>query len=130
MIIYTGERGIPLRTIIDKLGNKSYPYIEVRCRWEENEYNYNEYIGSCSYDNKTETLTPLDYDSYSLDDLYEEWEEWKDDNGRINLTVWEGGTVEGENDYAEDLIDKINQIGNINPILPNELKEVLNNAKK
>jgi len=108
MIIYTGERGIPLRTIIDKLGNKSYPYIEVRCRWEENEYNYNEYIGSCSYDNKTETLTPLDYDSYSLDDLYEEWEEWKDDNGRINLTVWEGGTVEGENDYAEDLIDKIN----------------------
>ena len=29
----------------------------------------------------------------------------------------------------EDLIEKINQIGNINPIFPDELKEVLNNAK-
>ena len=95
-IIITGERGIPLKTIIDKLGNKSYSYIEVRCRWEKNEYNYDEYIGSCSYDNKTKTLSPHDFDSYSLDDLYEEWEEWKDDNGHINLTVWEWGTIEGE----------------------------------
>ena len=29
----------------------------------------------------------------------------------------------------EDLIDKINQIGNINPVLPNKLKEALKNAK-
>ena len=101
MIIYTGERGIPLKEIIKKLGNKSYPFIEVRCRWTENEYNYNEYIGSCSYDNKTKTLFPHDFDSYSLDDLYEEWEEWRDDNDQINLTVWKGGTIEGENNYAK-----------------------------
>lgn len=29
----------------------------------------------------------------------------------------------------EDLIDKINAVGNINPISANELKEVINNAK-
>lgn len=29
----------------------------------------------------------------------------------------------------EDLIDKIVQVGNINPIPPNELKEALKNAK-
>ena len=94
MIINTGERGIPLKEIIKKLGNKSYSYIDCRCKWEENGYKYDEYFGSCSYDSKTEILTPLDYDSYSLDDLYEEWEEWKDNNGQINLTVWEQGYVE------------------------------------
>ena len=93
MIINTGMKGTPLKEIIKKLGNKSYPLIEFRCRWEENEYNYNEYIGSCSYDNKTKTLSPHDFDSYSLDDLYEEWEEWKDGNGQINLTVWAIGTI-------------------------------------
>ena len=29
----------------------------------------------------------------------------------------------------EDLIEKINAVGNINPISANELKEVINNAK-
>lgn len=96
MIIYTEEREFSLKTIINKLGNKSYPYIEIRCRWEENEYNYNEYIGSCSYNNKTKILTPFDHNSYSLDDLYEEWEEWKDDNGQINLTVWKVRIVKGD----------------------------------
>ena len=31
--------------------------------------------------------------------------------------------------YFEDLIEKISAIGNINPILAHELKEVINNAK-
>ncbi len=31
--------------------------------------------------------------------------------------------------YFEDLIEKINAVGNINPISANELKEVINNAK-
>lgn len=101
MIINTGKKGIPLKEIIKRLGNKSYPYINCRCKWKENEYNYDEYFGSCSYNSKTETLTPLDYDSYSLDDLYEEWEEWEDDNGQINLTVWEIGTIGEENDYEK-----------------------------
>lgn len=94
MIINTGERGISLKDIIKKLGNKSYPLIEFRCKWKENEYDYDELFGACSYNNKTKTLTPLDYDSYSLEDLYEEWKEWKDDNGQINLTVWEQGYIE------------------------------------
>lgn len=101
MIINTGEKGISLKNIIKNFGNKSYPLIEFRCKWKENEYDYDEFFGACSYDSKTETLTPLDYDSYSLDDLYEEWEEWEDDNGQINLTVWEIGVIEGENNYAK-----------------------------
>ena len=101
MIINTGERGISLKDIIKKLGNKSYSFIEFRCKWKENEYDYDEFFGACSYNNKTKTLTPLDYDSYSLEDLYEEWEEWEDDNGQINLTVWGVGTVEGEDNYAK-----------------------------
>ncbi len=96
-IIVTGKTGIPLKEIIKKLGNKSYYYIDFRCKWKEYGHEYDEYFGACSYDNKTETLTPLDYDSYSLDDLYEEWEEWKDNKGQINLTVWEIGTIEEEN---------------------------------
>ena len=93
MIINTGMKGTPLKEIIKKLGNKSYSFIEVRCKWKENEYNYDEFIGACSYDNKTKNLIPLDSDSYSLDDLYEEWEEWKDGNDQINLTVWAIGTI-------------------------------------
>ena len=94
MIINTGGRGVPLKDIIKKLGNKSYSYIDCRCKWEENEHEYDEFFGACSYNNKTKTLTPLDYDSYSLEDLYEEWEEWKDGNGQTNLTVWKQGYVE------------------------------------
>lgn len=95
------KREIPLKDIIKNLGNKSYPLIEFRYKWKENEYEYNEFFGACSYDSKTKTLTPLDYDSYSLEDLYEEWEEWEDDNGQINLTVWESGIIEEEDNYAE-----------------------------
>ena len=101
MIINTGTKGIPLKEIIKKLGNKSYSYIDCYCKWKEGEQEYVEYFGSCSYDNKTETLTSLDYDSYSLDDLYEGWEEWKDNKGRINLTVWEIGTIKEENNYGK-----------------------------
>ena len=101
MIINTGKKGIPLKEIIKKLGNKSYYYIDCCCKWEENGYEHIEYFGSCSYDSKTETLTPLDDDSYSLDDLYEEWEEWEDNKGRTCLTVWEIGTIEEENNYGK-----------------------------
>ena len=94
MIINTGERWISLKDIIKKLGNKSYSFIEFRCKWKENKYDYDEFFFFFFYNNKTKILTPLDYDSYSLEDLYEEWEEWKDDNGQINLTVWEQGYVE------------------------------------
>lgn len=93
-IIITGEIGIPLKEIIKKLGNKSYAYIEFRCKWEEDLKEYDEFFGGCSYDNKTQTLTPLDYDSYSLNDLYEEWEEWQNESNKNCLTVWEHGFIE------------------------------------
>ena len=96
MFITTSKTGIPLREIIKNLGNKSYPYIEFRCKWtEEDGLEYDEYFGACSYDNQTGILTPLDHDSYSLDDLYNEWDEWQDlkeehfDKDQFLLTVWE-----------------------------------------
>lgn len=101
MIIETGNIGISLREIIAQLGNKSYPYIECRCKWTERDgTQYDEFWGSCAYDNGTKKLTPLDNDSYSLDDLYNEWEEWQDleeKYGQICLTVWEYGEITDEN---------------------------------
>ena len=93
MIIETGTKGIPLREIIAKLGNKTYSYIECRCKWSEGEDQFDTFIGSCSYDNKTNILIPLDGDSYSLNDLYVEWKEFVDDE-QICLTVWENGEIE------------------------------------
>lgn len=93
-IIVTGESGIPLKDIIAKLGNKSYCSITCRCKWTENGEEYDELFGACSYNNKTQTLTPLDGDSYSLNDLYEEYEESYDMDGNNYLTVWESGRVE------------------------------------
>lgn len=93
-IIITDEIGMPLKDIIAKLGNKSYTYIEYRCKWTKNNKEYDEFFGGCSYDNKTQILTPLDGDSYSLNDLYEEYEEFYDTNGNNCLTVWEYGRIE------------------------------------
>lgn len=94
--LYTGEKGIPLKEIIEKLGNKNYDFIECRCKWkDENGKEIDDFFGVCSY--KDGILTPLDGDSYSLDDLYIEWEEVVDtdekytDNGGLMLTVWEYG---------------------------------------
>jgi len=83
--IYTGEKGIPLREIIEKLGNKNYTQIICRCKYEDYYGEmHDEFFGGCRYENGE--LIPLDGDSYSLDDLYEEWEE----DGEY-LTVWESG---------------------------------------
>ena len=52
-----------------------------------------EFWGICSYNNGV--LTPLDGDTYSLDDLYEEWEEsYTYDETSLILTVWEYGHLE------------------------------------
>lgn len=100
-MIETKETGMLLSEIIEKLGNKSYPYIEFRCKWTFKDGTKSDmFFGSCSYDNKTKKLTSLDGDSYSLNNIYYEWEEWQDleekyfDNGQICLTVWGyGGEV-------------------------------------
>lgn len=92
--LYTGEKGTPLKEIIEKLGNKNYDFIECRCKWV-NEYGekQDELFGACSY--KDGILTPLDGDSYSLDDLYIEWEEHTQDEC-VCLTVWEYGYLSDE----------------------------------
>ena len=94
--IHTNEDGISLRQIIEKLGNKNYPYICCRCKWTEpNGEDFDEFFGACAYEGGK--LESLDGDTYSLDDLYVDWEEWVDtsedygDNGAICLTVWEAG---------------------------------------
>lgn len=87
--LYTGERGIPLKEIINHLGNKNYYYIECRCKWiDRNNQEQDDFFGACTYIDGI--LAPLDGDSYSLDDLYVEWEESSDD-GRMILTVWKYG---------------------------------------
>lgn len=86
-----GERGISLKEIIGKLGNKNYDFIECRCKWvDKNGEEQDDFIGACSY--KGGVLTSLDGDSYSLDDLYVEWEETFS-NDKVVLTVWEYGEL-------------------------------------
>lgn len=96
MIIETGTTGITLREIIKQLGNKSYPYITFRCKWTDKDGRkvYDEFWGTCSYNNKTEELTPLDGDSYSLNDLYNDWKEYTLADGTRALIVWEYGIAE------------------------------------
>ena len=94
-IIITGRTGKSLREIIKELGNKSYDYIEFRSRWSDKyDEQYDEFWGACSYNSDTEELIPLDHDSYSLDDLYNEYEEWRK-NDKLCLTIWERGQEEG-----------------------------------
>lgn len=100
-IVYTGEKGVPLKEIIEKLGNKNYNFIEFRCKWiDENGQEQDDFFGSCSYQDGV--LAPLDGDTYSLDDLYIEWEEFVDvdekytDHGGLVLTVWEHGELSDE----------------------------------
>lgn len=97
--LYTGYKGIPLKEIINNLGNKNYNIIECRCKWiDDNGQEQDNLFGYCAYIDGV--LIPLDGDSYSLDDLYIEWEEVMDDeekytdNGGLVLTVWEYGGVQ------------------------------------
>ena len=92
--LYTGEKGVPLKDIIKSLGNKNYEYIECRCKWtNDNGQEQDDLFGACSY--RDGILIPLDEDSYSLDDLYVEWEENIEDKELI-LTVWEWGELSNE----------------------------------
>jgi len=93
--IFIRRSGKPLRKIIEELGNKSYSYIEMRCKWKDKDEEYDEFWGCCYYDNTLKKLFPLDGDSYSLDDLYDEWKEYDTDlYENPCLTVWEYGRVE------------------------------------
>lgn len=94
MILCAGETGTPLREIISSLGNKNYSFIRCRCKYKNTiGIMCDEFVGICSYDNGV--LTPLDGDTYSLDDLYEEWEESRTYDGTsLILTVWEYGHLE------------------------------------
>lgn len=90
----TGEKGIPLKEIINRLGNKNYCCIECRCKWiDRNNQEQDDFFGACSYIDGA--LYPLDGDSYSLDDLYIEWEETVED-GKLILIVWEWGELSTE----------------------------------
>ncbi len=88
MIIRSNQQGISLRSIIARYGNKSYSYVEFRCKKGD------VFLGCASYDSKTKVLTPLDSGEYHLADLYIESEEWVDDTeeyvdgNHLCLTVW------------------------------------------
>lgn len=87
MEIYSGKNYITLKDIIEKLGNKNYDFIEVRCRWtDKNGQMQDIFFGGCSY--KDGVLISLDGDTYSLNDLYDDYKEFTND-GKTCLTVWE-----------------------------------------
>lgn len=87
-IINTGEKGIPLKEIIERLGNKNYDLIKCRCKWKDDDGKEQDILfGVCSYANGV--LTSLDGDSYSLEDLYIEWKECD-----TFLEVWEQGEIQ------------------------------------
>ena len=91
----TGSKGVTLKEIINNLGNKNYNFIECRCKWIDGDgQEQDDLFGYCVYRNGV--LVPLDGDSYSLDDLYIEWEEFMDDEGNYSLTVWEYGELSDE----------------------------------
>ena len=92
--LHVGEKGVPLRHIIKKLGNKDYKYIECRCKYlSADGQEQDDFFGACSYINGE--LKALDGDSYSLDDLYIEWEEYTKDENTC-LTLWEYGYLSNE----------------------------------
>ena len=93
--LYTGDSGTSLGEIIRQLGNKSYKKIYQRCKWKDESGKENDdFFGICSYNSATGKLIPLDGDIYTLNDLYESWEEGIDPEGDLTLTVWERGVLE------------------------------------
>ncbi len=90
--IYICGCGSKLIDIIRQFGNKSYDFVEFRCKYKDsNGKIWDDFFGACSYDGKTGKLTPLDGDCYSLDDIFNMWEESTDNDGNPVLTVWEDG---------------------------------------
>ncbi|MBR3517793.1 MAG: hypothetical protein IKO10_15945 [Lachnospiraceae bacterium] len=84
-IFRSGMAGAPLIEIIRRLGNKTYPHIDIgRIRFENNQVVKQAAFESCSYDSSTGVLTPGSGDGHSLNDLYVAWEEGTENN----LKVW------------------------------------------
>lgn len=72
-------------TIGELIKNKDYDYISYRItspKW------YDEpdmFLGACK--SKNGVLIPLDYDSYSEDEIVISWEEWSTEDIKNGLTV-------------------------------------------
>lgn len=83
-----------LREILDTFDNADIPFIEFRCKWYDESPNgermlNDEFFGACEY--KNGELISLDHDTYSLDDRYNEYEEFEYHEGGRGVTVWEWG---------------------------------------
>ena len=81
------DSGQTLKQIIKSLGNKNYARIEFKSKYRQNGKMFDTFFGACSYENGE--LIPLDGDTYSLEDRYDEYKEYKNKFGQICLTVWE-----------------------------------------
>lgn len=89
------DTGMTLREIINEIGNPDYIEIEVRCKYSIGyDMEEDDFIGMCEY--KNGELISRDGDSYSLGDIYDEYEIVADQENL--LTVWEYGYLEEEND--------------------------------
>lgn len=76
------------KEIIEKLENKSYPYIEIRVVYIHNGKENDEFYGICAYDSQTGIITSLDKDNYSTKDHFSKWEEWQNPDNETCLTLW------------------------------------------
>lgn len=72
-------------TIGDLIKNKDYDYIGYRITAPEWLGKPDIFFGACK--SKDGVLIPLDYDSYSEDEVVLSWEEWSTDEIKNGLTV-------------------------------------------
>lgn len=106
MYLITGEYGTPLKDILKIFGNVNIPIIECRTRYKDENESYcqrDDLFGFCEY--KDGKLLSLDGDTYSLENLYTEWElilnYTKPEDYIDRLIVWQSGRL--TNNYDEFL---------------------------
>lgn len=77
-------------TLGELVKNKNYDYIEYRVLWENDKICdgiQDDFTGACKAENGE--IIPLDGDYYSPNMEIKKYEEWKNDDGKPCLTVWE-----------------------------------------
>lgn len=75
------------KEVVKSLGNKSYPRVELRCVMTIRGLKRDVFIGIFAYDGDAGRIIPLDGDSYDINMLCEEWNEYENEKGRC-LTVY------------------------------------------
>ncbi len=70
------------KEIVELIGNKSYSRVELRCNMSIRGNIRDVFVGVFAYDGEAKRIIPLDGDSYSMDMLCEQWNEFETDKGK------------------------------------------------